>query len=76
MQIDCTKFYVACAVANGRRYWSMPIAGNNCSSSNVKRTTVEEIGLFLANFAYYGLAQAVEVYELPTPITTLQMEQP
>lgn len=74
MNLDPDKTYVACAVIDGRRYWGGPLRGDRCSSANIKRTTVEEVGLFLAGLAHPNLsrAESIEVYELPSPTLTVQ----
>jgi hypothetical protein len=74
MQLDPDTFYVACVVTGDRRNWSSPMQGRHCSSSNVKRTTVEAIGRFLAGLSHYdpSLTDAIEVYAMPTePILTI-----
>ena len=74
MQLDPDTFYVACVIVEGRRHWSAPMQGRHCSSSNIKRTTVETIGRFLGSFCFYdvNVADAIEVYALPSePILTL-----
>ena len=75
MQLDPSKTYVACALADGRRHWSTPLRGDCCNSINVKRTTIEEIGLFLAGLAHYDLrlCESVEVYELTAPALVMQL---
>ena len=59
------------AVAIGVR----PGAADCCNSINVKRTTIEEIGLFLAGLAHYDLrlCESVEVYELTEPALVMQL---
>lgn len=46
--------------------WSQPMRGNHCCSSNIQRTTVEEMGQFLASMHFKGQYDSVEVYILPT----------
>ena len=79
MQLDPNTFYVVCVIAEGRRHWSSPMQGCHCSSSNVKRTTVEAIGRFLGSFCFYdvNVAESIEVYALPAePILTLAPARP
>ena len=79
MQLDSDVFYVACVIADGRRHWSAPMQGRHCSSSNVKRTTVEAIGRFLGSLCFYdvNVAKRIDVYALPTePILTLDPSKP
>ena len=79
MQLDPDVYYVACVIADGRRHWSSPMQGRHCSSSNVKRTTVEAIGRFLGNLCFYhvNVADAIEVYALPAePILTVDPIKP
>jgi hypothetical protein len=74
MILDPDVFYVACVIAEGGRHWSSPMQGRRCSSSNVKRTTVEAVGCFLGSLCFYdvSLAERIEVYALPAePILTL-----
>jgi hypothetical protein len=74
VQLDPDTFYVACVIADGRCHWSAPMQGHHCSSSNVKRTTVEAIGRFLGSLCFYdvNVADAIEVYALPSePTLTL-----
>ena len=73
MQIQPGMSYIACVNANGQRYWSRPMQGDRCSAANIKRTTVEEVGIFLASFVYDDLdrADSIEVYALPAPTLTI-----
>ena len=74
MILDPDTFYVACVIADGRRRWSAPMQGRHCSSSNVRRTTVEAIGRFLGSLCFHDVnaAERIEVYALPAePILTL-----
>ena len=74
MPLNPDAFYIVCVFARGNRYWSVPLQGRHCSSSNVKRTTVEQIGTFLASMAFYdlNLAERIEIYTIPSPILTLR----
>jgi hypothetical protein len=73
MPLNPDAFYIVCVFARGNRYWSPPLQGRHCSSSNVKRNTVEQIGSFLGSLAFYDLALAdrIEVYIIPSPILVL-----
>lgn len=64
MKIDPNKLYQVSVLIEGRCYWSKPMEGRGC-----KRTTVREVGLFLASFACSDplKAELIEVYELPQP---------
>jgi len=66
-------YYVARGVTDrGQEVWSKPIHGLRCSSSNVKRTTVEEVGIFMLGFyTDPGYLVKVEVFKVPdAPILT------
>jgi len=79
VQLTPDVFYVACVIADGRRRWSSPMQGCHCSSSNVKRTTVEAIGRFLGSLCFYdvNVADTIEVYALPAePILALDPSKP
>jgi hypothetical protein len=73
MKIDKDKDYVVRVTSNGHQCWSRAMPGGGCSSMNIQRNTVEEVGLFLASFvAIPGNMELVEVFELTQPLLTLR----
>jgi len=69
MKIDPNKLYQVSVLIEGHYYWSKPMEGRRCNSIGIQRTTVREVGLFLASFACSNPSKAelIEVYELPQP---------
>lgn len=76
MKINKGSVYVARVLSGGLEYWTRAMRGDNCSSITIKRTTVKEVGLFLASFvvARPDYADSIEVFELAEPELTLSSD--
>lgn len=68
-------YYVARGITDrGQEVWSRPMHGLRCSSSNVKRTTVEQLGIFMLEFITdIRYIVKIEVFKMPE-VSVLTLE--
>lgn len=68
MVLESNAYYVVCVLSRGMIYWSGVYQGGKCFSSNVKRTTMESVGYFLASLALGRDStekDVIKIYRLP-----------
>ena len=74
MKVNRDSFYVVRVTSGGHERFSHAVKGDNCSSINIKRDTVEDVGMFLASFVAASITKSdvIEVFELSQPVLTMQ----